>query len=276
MNNFSKWIVQCVALVALGVAGFAGAEEQRLVTVSASARFAGQVERSFVVLANAARVVAVAPATYVASSDERDGAVVGRVPVTDADSALQLLFVLIGAKGEVWSTYREARIEELSAATGLKTSELRSRFVERRGVLRNLQASIAAQDGRLADLEADADAIANVNRIVSAEDELGSVRSSIARVASAQAGINERLQRMKSRAEPSNAKKREAELVGQLGELSTALSVKEASSIKKISSATTDLQQKIRLIEETREDQIDLLEQELAELRRKRQKSGKP
>ena len=116
----------------------------------------------------------------------------------------------------------------------------------------------------------DADAIANVSRIVDAEDELGAVRASLARVTAAQVSVQERILHMKSRRAPLNAQKREADLTQQLGELSKALTATETSAIKKISTATSDLQQKLKLIEETRDEHIDLLEQELSQLKRNR------
>jgi chromosome segregation ATPase len=107
-----------------------------------------------------------------------------------------------------------------------------------------------------------------VSKIVDAEDELGEIKARLKRVSTAQSDLDRRVSQMRSRPQPLNAKKREAELVEQLSELSTALSATENQAIKKISGAKGALEDKLRLIEETKGEHISLLEEELARARK--------
>ena len=61
-------------------------------------------------------------------------------------------------------------------------------------------------------------------------------------------------------------------VVEQLQELSTALSLTENAALKKISAAASDLQSKLKAIEETRDEHVGLLEEELMDIQRNRQK----
>jgi hypothetical protein len=178
--------------------------------------------------------------------------------------------MMLGVQGDVHSAYQTMTPEELPPAVFLATSALRDRFIERRGVLRQLQGSSNSLDTKLKELQADADAIANVHKLVDAEDDLRSVQSALARVKAAQQGIQQRVANLRTLPLPSNAQRREAELVQQLGELSKALSLTETAAVKKISSATSDLQSKLRDIEDTKEEHIGLLEEELLEAQRAR------
>ena len=135
--------------------------------------------------------------------------------------------------------------------------------------MRQLQGEVRLQDERLRNLQEDADAIANVAKIVSAEDELKDVQTKIRRVDAAFASIQQRTAQMKARSLPLNAQKREAELVRQLVELSTALTATETSALKGISAASAELKQKLQMIEEANEEHVVLLEEELAELQRR-------
>lgn len=268
MGSFSnlRW---CIGfMVSLGCVSHVMAQNERTLTLTQKLRLAGDARRGYVVLSDAKRVTAVAPATYIEAPAGKDGVMVARVPVES--SRLQILFIATGNNGEVQSAYREVGADELSPSLFLGTASLRDRFVERRGVLRQLQSSAASLDSRLQALQADADAIANVQKLVSAEDELQEVRRSLQRVKAAQDVIQHRVAYLRTLPPPSNAQRREAELVQQVGEISTALSRAETLAVKKIAVATDELQSKLRDIEDTKEDHVGLLEQELLEAQRTR------
>jgi chromosome segregation ATPase len=178
--------------------------------------------------------------------------------------------MVLGTNGEVKSAFKEINGDEISPSTLLSSAELRDRFVERRGILRQLQGEIASQGSRIRSLQQDADNIAMVSKIVDAEDELGEIKARLKRVSTAQSDLDRRVSQMRARPQPLNAKKREAELVEQLSELSTALSATENQAIKKISGAKGALEDKLRLIEETKGEHISLLEEELARARKGR------
>lgn len=280
-NRFRAIVHSCCVLVLFSCTPLV-AEERRSLTLSQGAPRLDTVDRAFFILSDAQRIIGVAPATYIDSpekpstpeGEKHGGIIVGRVPMPETNLPLKVLAVIVGSKGEIWSHYREVRLEELPATASLPTTELRDRFVERRGIFRALQITVAAEEEKLSELQEDADAIANVAKIVGAEDELGELKVSIGRVAAAQSTIQDRMRQMKTRPSPPNAQAREAELGRQLGDLSKALALTESNALKKISTATSDLRQKLRLIEDTRDEHIDLLEQELADLKRKRRHDG--
>lgn len=271
MGNFSSFL-RCVGLVAtVACAAPASAQDERMATLAERIRSTGEVQQGYVVLSDSGRIVAVAPATYLDAPEGREGALVGRVPLPQSVATpVQILYMMLGVQGDVHSAYQTMTPEELPPAVFLATSALRDRFIERRGVLRQLQGSSNSLDTKLKELQADADAIANVHKLVDAEDDLRSVQSALARVKAAQQGIQQRVANLRTLPLPSNAQRREAELVQQLGELSKALSLTETAAVKKISSATSDLQSKLRDIEDTKEEHIGLLEEELLEAQRAR------
>jgi len=248
----------------------AWAESEQTLTMWSRVPPMERVTRSYIVAADASQVVAVAPLTYLEAPQGKDATLVGRLRVDAEHSPLRLLFSTMNSEGEVRSVYRECRPEELSMVARLSTNQLRDRFVERRGVLRQLQASVSALETRLATLQEDADAIANVNKLVNAEDELRDVQSSLERVREAQREIQGRVALLGARPQPLNAQRRQADLVKQLAEFSTALTKTESGALKRMQSASSDLQLKLRDIEETKDEHVGLLEEELAQAKRER------
>jgi len=246
------------------------AQQERALTVVDQVPFAGEIEQVLLVAMSDARPPEVVKASWIPPHEGEGVHCVGRVVVPQAAERLQVLSVIFGTQGEVRSAYRDFSAEELPPTLYLSLPELRDRFVERRGVYRKLQDEIGSQEERLQSLQRDADNIAMVSKIVSAEEELDDVREKVRRVTLAQQGIERRATQMKARAQPLNAQKRETELVGQLSELSTALVATENQAMKKLTGVKGVLQDKLALIEETREEQISPLEEELARLRRTR------
>lgn len=248
----------------------AWAESEQSLTMWSRVPPMERVTRSYLLAAEANQVVAVAPVTYLEAPEGMDATLVGRMRVDAERGPLRLLFAMMNGEGEVRSVYREFKPEELPVVARLSTSQLRDRFVERRGALRQIQAAASALEARLATLQEDADAIANVNKLVNAEDELRDVQSSLERVREAQREIQSRVALLGSRPQPLNAQRRQADLVRQLAEFSTALTKTESGAFKRMQSASSDLQSKLRDIEETKDEHVGLLEEELAQVKRER------
>ncbi len=229
-----------------------------------------RVSRSYVIASDATQVVAVAPVTYLEAPQGKEATIVGRLRIDAEQGPLRLLFAIMNEAGELRSVFREFKRDELPMVARLSTSQLRDRFVERRGALRQLQSAVSSLETRLATLQEDADAIANVNKLVNAEDELRDVQKTLEQVRQAQGDIQSRIALLGSRPQPLNAQRRQADLVRQLAEFSTALTKTESSAVKRMQSASTDIQSKLRDIEETKDEHIGLLEEELAQARRER------
>ena len=257
-------------IVASLTAGSGNAQDARQVTIADKVAFSGEVEQVIMVAASGDKPPRAVAATWIPSKDDDQELVcIGRLPeAPQAGERLSALLMVLGTNGEVKSAFKEINGDEISPSTLLSSAELRDRFVERRGILRQLQSEITAQGSRIRSLQQDADNIAMVSKIVDAEDELGEIKARLKRVSTAQSDLDRRVSQMRSRPQPLNAKKREAELVEQLSELSTALSATENQAIKKISGAKGALEDKLRLIEETKGEHISLLEEELARARK--------
>jgi hypothetical protein len=206
-----------------------------------------------------------APATWIALPEQKAVECIGRVKVVNQAERIQLLFLVLGVDGQARSSYRELSVDQLSPAVFLSTAEMRERFIERRAELRQVQGEARVLESKIETLKADADAIANVAKIVDAESELEQVKGAIKRVSAAYRNIQQLREQVSSRPSPLRAKARELELTQQLQELSLALSTTESDAIRRSTSASEDLKRKLALIEETREEHIALLEQELAE-----------
>jgi len=257
-------------IVASLTVGSGNAQDARQVTIADKVAFSGEVEQVIMVAASGDKPPRAVAATWIPSKDDDQELVcIGRLPeAPQAGERLSALLMVLGTNGEVKSAFKEINGDEISPSTLLSSAELRDRFVERRGILRQLQSEITAQGSRIRSLQQDADNIAMVSKIVDAEDELGEIKARLKRVSTAQSDLDRRVSQMRARPQPLNAKKREAELVEQLSELSTALSATENQAIKKISGAKGALEDKLRLIEETKGEHISLLEEELARARK--------
>lgn len=242
---------------------------ERTLTLSDHVHFAGEVRRVFMIVAAQGSILESKQVAWIDQPETQEVTCVGQVALRRSEPSLQVMFVIFGEKGEVRSSFKTISLDELPPTLLLSAGELRDRLIERRGALRQLQSEVRVQDERLRSLQEDADAIANVAKIVNTEDELKDVQAKIRKVDAAFASIQQRSAQMKARPSPLNAQKREAELVKQLGALSTALTATEASALKGISAASAELKHKLQLIEEANDEHVVLLEEELAELQRR-------
>jgi hypothetical protein len=264
--------VLTLVLGAAGTLAMAQVAPGRFLTISERVSFPGDVQSVYLLVTGKHGLLHSGPASWIQSTQAEEIACVGRFSVSPEEEIHGVLFVVFGTKSEVRSVFRSLSTSEIAPASYLSIDELRERLVERRSMLRQLDGEVRLQEERIETLQEDADAIANVAKIVNVEDELEDVKRKIQALDMAAKDIQQRKSQMKSRPAPLNAQTREAELVKQLAELSTALSATETSALQRISSASGELQGKLQLIEDTREDHVTLLEEELAELQRRRKR----
>ena len=163
-----------------------------------------------------------------------------------------------------------ADLEE-SPSPFLSTSELERDVVIRRKELSDLELQRERQTANLERLQTDADVIANVGRIVDAEDELGAVKSDAGRLKASLLAARERLASLRALPAPTNYERREAEISGYLNEFSKASQGVHGDVLQRLASAEGEMQKKVALIESTKNEHMDLLHKELANLRRERE-----
>jgi hypothetical protein len=263
------WPVWILFLASMQARALADDSTERAITLIDRVHFTGEIKRVFMVVTTGRTVLESKQVAWIEQPEAKEIACIGQVALKGDEAVLHVLFVVFGERGEVRSSFKTVNPNEISPTQFLSSSELRDRLIERRGALRQLQTEVRLQDERLDSLQADADAIANVAKIVSAEDELKELQADIKKIDAAFASMQQRIAQMKARPAPLNAQKREAELVRQLGALTTALTATETTALKGISAASAELKQKLQLIEETSDEHVVLLEDELAELQRR-------
>jgi septal ring factor EnvC (AmiA/AmiB activator) len=247
------------------------AGQVRLVTIAQPVRVAGDPASVLLVVASDEKVIGVAPALVVGGAANESSSVVGRLAVPIDAERLHSIAVVISKTGEVSSGFRQIPAISEEPVLLLDKGSVEERLSEQRETLARWEAQVRAQQASMTRLQEDADAIANVNRIVDAEDELSIVKREAQRLKAALALASGRVNSLKAQTVPTNFKRREMELSDQLNELSTALKTKEASALERIAVASSELRKNLQLIEETKGKQIDVLNAELARLRKRRE-----
>jgi hypothetical protein len=263
--------VLCLVLVFfMGIASCASAQV-RLVTISQTVRVVGEPASASLVVSGARGIVGTVAAIIVNTSLQDEALVVGRLAVPLADERLSSLAVVVSKTGEAASSVREIPSIDAEPVLLLDKPSVEARLHEQRAVLEKWEVQLRAQEVKLNRLQDDADVVANVSKIVDAEDELDAVRMDEQRLEASLGLATKRLEALKTQPIPPNLKRREAELSEQLNELSTALKTTEASALQRVAAASAELKHKLALIEATKDKQVDVLKGELARVRKERE-----
>jgi hypothetical protein len=265
--SFSKISPCAGALVALGVSIAHAAPEP--VTLVQSVEIASLPDKANVVVSQGTNVIAVVPAAIVAHDGSPVVTVVGRATLPIEGGPYKALFTVYAKTGEMGSALREIRDVRLEPAVLLDVSELKRRLGEQKAELHKWDKQSNEQRSRLKKLQQQADTISKVGKIIDIDDELRAAKEENARLVASIALAQERALALKSKETPPNYKKREVELSTYLNTLSTELKASEEGGA--FDSASQELQEKKDLIEATKYEHLDLLKDELAEMRRKRE-----
>jgi len=239
------------------------------VTLVHSVELAALPDKANVVVSQGAKVVAVVPAAIMVHDGSSKVTVIGRATLPIEGGPYKALFSVYAKSGEVGSAVREIKDVRLEPAVLLDVSELKRRLGEQKAELHKWDKQANEQKSRLKKVQQQADTISSVGRIIDADEDLRAAKDENARLAASISLAQERQLALKNRETPPNYKKREAELSTYLNVLSTEVKASEEGGA--FDGASKELQAKEDLIKATKYEHIDLLRDELAELRRKRE-----
>jgi hypothetical protein len=266
--------LQLGAVITAGCAliGFGGprdlSAETKTITIAESLKVAGAPDHAHVAMQRVDGSVAVFPAVIVSIPGKEDVAIVARISADTENPPTKAIISLFGQTGELASHTRDMRdIMEYPELT-FDTTELQARVRERRESIKEWEGKVSEQSANLVRLREDADLITNVGRIVSKEDEVEVMRRDSERLRSALVTAQQRVAALQQKVFIPNEQGRFAQLTSELSTLASAVKKSEEQAEQRFSSASSELQEKLALIESTKNDRIDLLKKELEELRK--------
>lgn len=214
----------------------------------------------------------VAPAVVVAAPAGDGVVVLGRVTLPAAVQSLTSVAIVRSPQGGVTSQVRSGVLLDQDLLALLSSADVEARLQERRSALRSWESRVAAQSESLGRLSADAASLAKVGDLIGTEEQLLAVQRDTERLSAALASAKGRVELVKQHGVPPNYTRREAQLVEQVSELSTALKSKEASATQRVAAASAELQRKLNLIDETKDQQLAVLQGQLKRLRTERER----
>lgn len=239
------------------------------VTIVTSIEISGKSTGAFLIVSDEEKIVFSAPAEVVEGGQVGSVGVVGRAMLPLDGGPYTALFMAFGDQGEVVSSTRVISDVRTEQAVLLDSSELQRRLGEQRSELKKLYLQIKQQRGLLNQAREEGESLKKVGQMIAGGDELVLARDEVRGVEASLEAARLRQEALKGREVPLNFKKREAELAAQLNTLSTE--VKELELNPSFAGASKEYQEKRDLIEATKYEHIDLLKDELAQLRRKRE-----
>ena len=110
-----------------------------------------------------------------------------------------------------------------------------------------------------------------MGRIVELEDNVSRVQADTARFMRIKELLIRDIENMRVAESPRNFQKRLSDLSTQLSEITAAGKTAQAGEPGRRANAQTELEEKLALIETTRNEHIDLLQNDLAKVRRERE-----
>lgn len=263
---------RAVLMFGYALVGIAGplnlAAETKTLTIAESMKVAGETDHAHVAMRRVDGSVVVFPAVIVSLPGKEDVAVVARISVDTENLPTRAVMALFGKTGEVASYTRDMGDVNEYPELAFNTTELQARVREKRDSIKEWEGKVSEQSANLLRLREDADLIANVGRIVSKEDEVEEIRRDIERFRAALVTARQRVAALQQKVFIPNEQGRFAQLTSELSTLASAVKKSEEQAEQRFASASSELQEKLALIESTKNDRIDLLKKELEEVRK--------
>jgi hypothetical protein len=274
-NSIHVTVIGTLLLVAASSAcvhgGIVAAQSRpKTVTAAQTLDVAEEVTSAYMLFSSEVGVEGVVPATVLRLANKKSIILVGAYEEDEQPGELTVTGVVITKGGGVRS---QTSPLEGAGAEGLSTltaRELQGRLAAGKASLAKLEGNKGQLAQELERLQQDADTIANIGKIVDAEDELGAVQNDEKRLAAGLAAAKAQLVALKAQPGPTNYQRREAELSAFLTEYARASRDATSDIFQKLASAEEEAARNQALIEETRYDHVDLLQKELISLKKER------
>lgn len=265
--GFNKASLTAITFLAIGAHG--AHADVVPVTMAQAVQLTGEPSHATILVTQGQKVVGIAPAQAVPSEGTSTVTVVGRLQLPLEGGPYRALFVAYGKTGELGAAEKVLTDLQTEPLVLLDSAALKERLVEARSELRKREEAVGAQRSKLRHVQEEVNNIANINRIVDADDELQALKNEEEGVSASLKLARARLEALKGLPKPPNYKRREAELAAYLTTLATELKVSETNA--GLSDASRELEEKRELIASTKDEHMDLLKDELARLRRQRE-----
>jgi hypothetical protein len=206
------------------------------------------------------------------AKNQPDGAVAlhaagARIVPPEGVSSVSFHAVFLGAGGKLEFLPRETIVLDEAGIQANTNDAVREKLLQRKAELGSWRMQSQAQEESLKRLRADAEVIGDFGRILDKKEDLEKTRGDIASVQGDIENLRRFLKLAKGRTAPINQVGREAQLVGQLSEITQVSSTAEMSEVRRRAGAEAELQRKLALIEATRSEDLPALTTELARLR---------
>jgi len=256
-------IFRALILVAVLASPSAASADSRPIFVAHAVQAAGEARAAYVAVSQADRLLGVSSAAVLPGPKSGELFVVGRVLAERVDAApMSMLATVELQDGTVASTAWEVGASQQPDLSQLGTDELRAR-AEAARIASGRASSPSARSPAMSEL-------LKFERVLGGDTLPADAEAHRQRLAELRQIAQQRLALLSSQPPPPAFKKRQKDLAEQLNAITLALKAEEARRREGGMAVSPELQEKLDLIESTKDEHIDLLRKELLELRRER------
>ncbi len=225
--------------------------------------------KGVIAVSNSEKVLTIVPAAVIAH-ESGEVTIVGEATISSTVGPLSALFTVYGKTGELMAERVDIPPLSQNHELLMDVAHLRNWTADQKKELKKLEAEEQAQRAQLQQLQKKRPGRGEVAQ-GEAEVAQGSTHDDLEGMSSSVKFAQERLTAVRSGNLPLNYKRREAELSAYLNVLSTELKLAKDGGGDLLSDASKEMLAKRTLIEATKDEHIDLLQEELAEVRKQRE-----
>ena len=190
-----------------------------------------------------------------------------RIPVPEGKDTVYYGVLYIGRDRKFYLEPRNGREVKNSEST----DALREKLLQKKELLKSWEIQVKTQEETLQRLRDDANVIGNLGRILEVKDELEHTHEVTSMLDRDIDNLKEFLRLARARVMPKNYAGREEQLTRQIADLAQAAKGAESQEFSRKSKAQGELQRKLGLIEQTRNDSFDDLQRALVKLKAQRE-----